>query len=63
MKPTPPRFQSRLRPLSIRDYELMTHAQLQRREALEQQERREWLDQQLKPKPTVSAPNVSRARK
>jgi hypothetical protein len=43
---SPPRFRSRLRPLSIVDYERMSPAQLQRREAEEEQERRDWLDAQ-----------------
>jgi hypothetical protein len=38
----PPTFRSRLRPLSIVDYERMSPAALERRAALEQQERREW---------------------
>jgi hypothetical protein len=43
---SPPRFRSRLRPLSIVDYERMSPAQLQRREAEEQRERQDWLDEQ-----------------
>ena len=45
MKQTPA-FKSRLRPLSIVDYERMTPAQLQRREAEEEQERRDWVEAQ-----------------
>ena len=41
-----PVFKSRLHPLSILDYERMTPAQLQRREAEEEQERRAWADEQ-----------------
>jgi len=53
MKPAaPPKFRSRLKPLSIRDYELMSPGQRQRREAAEQAEYREWLDQQGRPTPT-----------
>ena len=43
---SPPVFKSRLRPLSIVDYERMSPAQLQRREAAEAQERQEWADAQ-----------------
>jgi hypothetical protein len=47
MKSVPlPRFKSRLKPLSILDYERMSAAQLQRREFEEEQERRAWLDAQ-----------------
>jgi len=42
----PPRFQSRLRPLSILDLERMSAAQRQRREAAEEQERKDWLAEQ-----------------
>jgi hypothetical protein len=53
MKPaSPPVFKSKLRPVSIHDLERMTAAQLHRREAEEEQERRQWLDEQRrKPRP------------
>ena len=41
-----PVFKSRLHPLSILDLERMSPAQLQRREAEEEAERRAWLDEQ-----------------
>jgi hypothetical protein len=51
MKPiTPPVFRSRLRPLTILDYERMTAAQLQRREAEEERERQEWDEEQRRQK-------------
>jgi hypothetical protein len=46
MNPATPGFRSPLRPLSVLDLEHMTPAQLQRREAEEEQERRDWLDAQ-----------------
>jgi hypothetical protein len=51
MKPTmPPAFRSRLRPLSILDLERMSPGALQRREAEEERERREWAEQQRQQK-------------
>jgi hypothetical protein len=50
---SPPRFRSRLRPLTIVDYERMSPAQLQRREFEEDHERRAWLhEQRRKPEET-----------
>jgi hypothetical protein len=47
-----PVFRSRLRPLSILALERMSAAQLQRREALEEDELRQWRDEQKrKPRP------------
>ena len=52
-----PPSRSRLRPLSIRDYELMSPGALQRRAAAEEQERREWEAQQRRPT-TTTAPRI-----
>jgi hypothetical protein len=45
----PQTFRSRLRPLSILELERMSPAQMQRREAEEEQERRAWADAQRRP--------------
>jgi hypothetical protein len=47
----PLKFVSRLRLLSIVDYERMSPAQLQRRESEEAQERQQWLDEQRRATP------------
>jgi len=46
----PPPFVSRLPPLSIRDYELMSPGARQRRERAEELERQEWAERQAAPK-------------
>ena len=64
--PPPPRFVSRLRPLSILDLERMSPAQLQRREFEEEQERLDWIEEQRRrerasalPARRLAAPHVS----
>jgi hypothetical protein len=42
----PPQFVSKLRPLTIRDYELLSPAARVRREALEEAELEQWCDAQ-----------------
>jgi hypothetical protein len=42
----PAEFKSRLRPLSVYELERMTPPQLQRREAAEEQELKDWLEEQ-----------------
>ena len=42
----PAEFKSRLRPLSIYERERMSPSQLQRREAEEEQELKDWLEEQ-----------------
>ncbi len=53
--PPPSKFISRLKPLTIYDLERMSPAQLQRREAEEERERKDWAEQQRRARPVHPA--------
>lgn len=63
MRPDQPHFQPWLRPLSIVDLERMTPAQLQRREAFEQQQEKDRLDWEAQQRRQAAPPDATRIRK